>query len=389
MEESNVLNAVKTNLPPCALRIVHDNFILIGTYNLDKPTGNRDGSLDIFDINLNLIHSYHTYGAILDLKVSPFDRNLIVTGHSTGNLILWKLDFIEETDDLIAKEIKSIQVFDKDTLITSLHFSPLDPTLLLITSTLGDSATINLETGNLENFNVKIIQDFYEKLDTNKPIEVQGSSQVVVVYRDKIESFDRSHDLECWTGEFGYLQPLQNVIFTGGDDSRIIAHDLRSKETIWSNNKIHQAGVVAIKCSNDNFRNNKPTSILTGSYDDHIRSLDLRMMGEMSIFPGDNISAMKVWETNLGGGVWRFSECPEPLKSSLKEGEDKLMVCCMYNGAKIVSLSDKFIDETGEYFQEVGYLKTGHESMCYGGDWSSEFIATCSFYDNSLQLWKE
>lgn len=357
MKESQIEFATKTKLPPCALRIFQNKFILVGTYHLDKSTGKRIGSLDVYDDELNLLESCETYGAVLDLKISPFEEDLVATGHSTGNIMLWKINCQHDNDKIELQLLANFQVFEHDVLVTSLHFSPLDANLLLATATSGESTTIDVS-----------VQQSISK------ISVQGAVRDVVEnYGDQ---FTSSHGLECWIAEFAQLSPLQNVVFTGGDDATIMAHDLRSKDCIWSNCRIHDAGVVAIKCSTPTFRSSKPTSIITGSYDDHIRSLDLRMLGD-TIYPGQNTPVAHKTELDLGGGVWRFAECPEKNQES-----DALLVCRMYNGAAVVSQ-----DKNSDKFSVINYLKKGHDSMCYGGDWCSDFIATCSFYDNSLQRW--
>lgn len=376
MEIKQVKAKVTTALPPCCLRIFRDRFTLVGTYELDKPTGNRTGSIDIYDTAFKLIHTYPTYGAILDLKLSPFDDTLMATAHSTGNVMFWKLKLMD--NDVTIEFISNLFTFESDTLITSLHFSPLEQNLICVTTTTGESATFDIISGK-ETFSSNAIKESYDKINTKK-ITVQESeiSGVDTI----VETFNEVHGLECWTAEFGQLAPLQNVLFTGGDDSTIMAHDLRSKELIWSNGRIHEAGVVGIKCSSSTFRNSRPTSIITGSYDDNIRNIDLRMLGE-SIYPGRNTPASSIVNKNLGGGVWRFSEVPTSCKEDLI---DKLMVCCMYDGAKIISLEESQ-PNSEEYFHVDKFLKSGHESMCYGGDWSKSFIATCSFYDKSLQKW--
>lgn len=378
MGECKADAAVKTNKPPCCLRIIDNQYVLVGTYSLDKESGYRTGSLELYDDQLVLLKSYDTYGAILDLKVSPFDDTLAVTAHSTGNVTLWRI----LTGHVPAlEEITNLQLFDSDTLITSLHFSPLDSALLLVTSTSGEAATVDIVKNNVVS-NLDKLQDAYSGVEKTE-ITVQGSSRQIV--REEPQVLTEQHSLECWTGEFGSLQPLQNVVFTGGDDATIMAHDLRSRECVWSNNRIHGAGVVAIKCSTNNFRQAHSTSIVTGSYDDCIRLLELRMLGEQSLYPGRNTPVAKCWSENLNGGVWRFSERPKEINGAA--GVDELLVCCMYNGAKIIRMSDQ--EEQQDFsFTEMSYLKEGHDSMCYGGDWCEKFAVTCSFYDNSLQKWQ-
>ena len=411
MKESPVKFATNTALPPCCLRIFRDKYILVGTYELDKLTGNRTGSIEVYDSELKLLHSYPTYGAILDLKLSPFDPRLVATAHSTGNISLWKIsegdgegeggndnnnnnhDNDSNNDDIQLTLVRDLFVFDPDVLLSSLHFSPLDPQILCVTTTQGETALVHLETNICSWFNARDVNGTKEHQQQQQQRadvisrEVQGS--IRRGYTAVVETFDEQHSLECWTAEFGQLQPLQNVLFTGGDDATIIAHDTRTRGSIWSNSKIHEAGVVAIKCSTQNFRSSYPTSLITGSYDDHIRSFDLRMIpGDTpTLYPGRNIPVTQLSSLNLGGGVWRFSEMPVVNKLNLQNDHtEKLLVCCVYDGAKIVAL-DQRNTGTDSFFTVEGYLKTGHDSICYGNDWGTDFIATCSFYDKSLQLW--
>lgn len=377
MTELEALKTVKTRLPPCCLRITESGLILVGTYHLDKESGNRTGSLDLFDDSLQLLTSEETYGAVLDLKLSPFDHELVASAHSTGNVMMWRIAAPESDKAAHLELLGNLQIFEVETLITSLHFSPLDASIILVTNTVGQAATISISKGGVT-FSCKAVKEDFSKTELI-PVEVQGHAQRATVKQPA--GFPEPHALECWTGEFGSLQPLQNVVFTGGDDASIMAHDLRCKDLIWSNSRIHEAGVVGIKCSTSNFRNSSPTSIITGSYDDHMRVLELRMLGD-SIYPGRNTPATKVWNQNLGGGVWRFVEQPQSLRNTSKA--DQLLVCCMYNGAKVITIDDH---KQGDILSESYYIKKGHESMCYGGDWCKDFAVTCSFYDNSLQRW--
>ncbi|SCU96827.1 LAMI_0F07888g1_1 [Lachancea mirantina] len=361
---------ITTSHPPCCLRIFRDNFLLVGTYDLNKSTGHRTGSIDVYDRELTSIGSYSTYGAILDLKLSPHLDTLVATGHSTGNLTLWRI--LVTADGIELEEICNIQIFDPDVLVSSLHFSPNNCESILVTGTSGESKVVNVLREGVT-FSLNAVTDHYDSVDSST-YKVQGKDTFAV--EDTTPALTSGHSLECWTGEFGYLHPLQNVVFTGGDDSVLQAHDLRTANVIWSNGRIHGAGVVAIKSSTETFRANKPTSILTGSYDDNMRDLDLRMLGD-EIYPGVNVPPAGKREKCLGGGVWRFAESPRNL---IDPSANELLVCCMYNGAKVVRVYDDEI-------QEIRNMKKGHESMCYGGDWGKRFAATCSFYDCSLQLW--
>lgn len=380
IQETEVSLATKTNLPPCCLQILDRKFIFVGTYQLDKATGFRNGSIDIFNDQLDLLKQVKTYGAILDLKLSPFDKKLMLTAHSTGNLMLWRInDSDEDSIELIS--IANLQIFDCNDLIASAQFSPSDPSLVSCTGTNGTLTLVNIVTEQqVSTFSSEIVQDYYCALGSKEQTSLKVQEHEVPVFdrTNVVDTFNEQHSLECWTAEWGQLSPLENVIFSGGDDATIMAHDIRTQELIWKNGRIHDAGVVAIKCSNANFRSNKPTSILTGSYDDHIRTMDLRMLGD-SIYPG-SAPPLNVQKLNLGGGVWRFIEDPQV---PAKDGIDRLLVCCMYDGAKIVEMSSEFDD----YFQMTHFVKKGHESMCYGGDCTPEYHITCSFYDNSLQKW--
>ncbi|XBW34877.1 hypothetical protein QEN19_000442 [Hanseniaspora menglaensis] len=363
--ETPVLAQVKTKFPPCCLQLNKNaDTIIVGTYDLEKPTGLRYGTLERYDIKkdhggnykFNLIEevfnieneiSKTKMSAILDIKIirqfETEDEIPFITCHSTGCLNFW---VFKKIDNQI-KFLDSIQVNDDDSiLITSLHIkntSNQSSLKILCTSTDGSSAIISFDNCN-------------------------GNH--------KIDYVGECHDLECWTGEFGKNSVLENCFFTGGDDSTIKLFDARQSldTSVWSNSRLHDAGVVAIKTnSSGSFNVGNSNTIITGSYDDNIRMFDLRMLGN-DIYPG-KMPPTAIKNKNLEGGVWRLLDT---------DISDELLVCCMYNGAKTVKLN--YGDENTA-FVETNYIKKGHESMCYGGDFQNGIIATCSFYDNSLQLW--
>lgn len=363
--ETAVLGSIKTKFPPCCLQLDENaDMVLVGTYELAKPTGLRSGTIERYTIKQDNNGTYSLelceevkntsnnlfidqMSAILDLKIirqfESQDEVSFITCHSTGCLNFWVYHRLE--NKITFKE--NIQVNDDESiLITSLHIKETKNSsslTILCTSTDGSSAIVTVNNSNGEH---------------------------------SIQYIGETHDLECWTGEFGNNSLLENCFFTGGDDSTIKLFDTRlSLETsIWSNNRVHEAGVVAIKSNNiDSFNVGNLNTIITGSYDDHIRMLDLRMLGE-TIYPG-KMPPLNAKSQNLKGGVWRLTDT---------DVKDELLVCCMYNGAKTIKFD---YSNEKDPFAETNFVKTGHDSMCYGGDFKNGLIATCSFYDKSLQIW--
>ncbi len=89
-------------------------------------------------------------------------------------------------------------------------------------------------------------------------------------------------------------------------------------------------------------------------------------------------------ELSVGGGVWRLKWCPT---------EPRLLAAaCMHSGFHIIHGDLK----TAEPLKIVtSYSK--HKSLAYGVDWcqllSAEkenhlTLASCSFYDHSLHIWR-
>lgn len=335
------LASALTALPPCCLRIhPHDNsLLLVGTYKLDS--GRRHGSVDLYRYSaantpaLLLEHSIATESAVLDLKFHPADASVFVAAHSTGILSVWHLDERQHP-----RRVRDLGVTpDRSLLVTSVFFSPLDPNCLLATLSSGALALLDFESGTV----------------------LRHLS---------------SHDLECWLGEFGVHGELLHVVFTAGDDAKLIAHDTRVPDLIWStSHRHHDAGVVAVLPLTRSWNTANPHHLWTGSYDDHLRVLDLRILDPANpqLVPGRTPRVLH--SHNLGGGVWRL--IPNP-------SEDKrLLVCCMYDGARIAQ------PDPLDGASVTHYYKGDHQSMCYGGDWATKdnFVATCSFYDNVVQVW--
>ncbi|XP_039958356.1 diphthine methyltransferase [Bactrocera tryoni] len=177
-------------------------------------------------------------------------------------------------------------------------------------------------------------------------------------YGLKLTNTFASHGFEAWTCAFDRWD--LNRIYSGGDDILLQAYDLRTCTRILSN-KSHNAGVTCMLS-----HPKQEHLLLTGSYDEHLRTFDTRSMKQ------------PLGELNLGGGIWRLKM--DPLE------RDLILVACMYHNFSIVQLKGGQLEAPtllGEYYE--------HKSICYGADWCLDvsgdknlYTATCSFYDHKL-----
>ena len=74
--------------------------------------------------------------------------------------------------------------------------------------------------------------------------------------------------------------------------------------------------------------------------------------------------------------------------------QDDLLVACMHDGFKIIQFEPGLPDAVGGGCK-VLHRFDEHESLAYGVDWSfvpegenTSMIASCSFYDHALHLWR-
>ncbi|KAH3669512.1 hypothetical protein OGAPHI_001633 [Ogataea philodendri] len=326
-----------TELPPCALRIhpANPTVVYIGTYKLVKDE-ERYGSIEIWTCTDSLakVRSVATASAVLDLKFDPFDATRLVSVHSTGNLIIWKI-----SDDLLdISETFNYQAYENSTLITAINFHLTIPNTLTLSTTAGTCSVLKLNGSDIE------------KTD-----------------------FDTEHQLECWFSTFGTFAGLEHVVFSGGDDRKLVAHDARQPELpIWETDRLHDAGIVSVLPASTFWNSTHPYTVWTGSYDDQVRSLDLRVSAPQALISGLPPRAKQT--ENLGGGVWRL--IPNPA------GDDRVLCCAMYAGCRMLKSTVQGIGVEDEFQGE-------HESMVYGGDWVGDNMITCSFYDRVVQVWQD
>ncbi|KAK9460451.1 WD40-repeat-containing domain protein [Lipomyces oligophaga] len=329
----DLIASLETELPPCTLAYLPPSrrYLIVGTYDLQRETGSRSGSLDIYDtlngVNRTKAGSVESKdSSILDIRFSPHDPSKLVSAHSTGYFSVWKVtETVDHGPQLILQE--RVQVAEPEILVLSICISPVESGLVCTT----------LSSGNF-------VLSRVSSLGSVKTSAVLSSVQ--------------AHTLEAWTASF---KTDGTEIYTGGDDAQFTNYNVSDPESpflIQQDRKIHTAGVTAILP-----RRSDESTIFTGSYDENLRVLEK--------FGNRWIS--KSGEIGLGGGVWRL--IPNGVS------EDLILVCCMHGGARIVK-------GTGEIVV-VATINKIHESMVYGGDWGQTgTLATCSFYDKRLCIWK-
>ncbi|KAH8343003.1 hypothetical protein KR059_003496 [Drosophila kikkawai] len=168
-----------------------------------------------------------------------------------------------------------------------------------------------------------------------------------------------AHGFEAWTCAFDRWSP--HLLYSGGDDMLLLAHDLRTEQRAWTN-RAHMAGVTCL-LSHPGHEHH----LLTGSYDEQLRLFDTRSMKRT------------LAEQDLGGGIWRL----KPHRAR----PDLILAACMYTNFSVVQLDAKepALRWLGAYEE--------HKSICYGADWAPSgpgdsdgplVMATCSFYDHKL-----
>ncbi|KAF8587279.1 WD40 repeat-like protein [Ramaria rubella] len=176
------------------------------------------------------------------------------------------------------------------------------------------------------------------------------------------------HEFEPWVSAWDRWD--QNFLYTGGDDCTLKGWDTRARPIQPAFiNKRFDAGVTTIQ-SNPHSAH----MLAVGSYDSTVRLFDMRQTSQI------------ITQAHVGGGAWRVKWHPDVSR------KQHLLVACMHDGFKVVDFGPQASHEPAwcilTQFDE-------HESLAYGADWSHAFpsekgtlVASCSFYDHSLHLWR-
>uniref|UniRef100_A0A7S1PJL8 methylated diphthine methylhydrolase n=1 Tax=Percolomonas cosmopolitus TaxID=63605 RepID=A0A7S1PJL8_9EUKA len=172
----------------------------------------------------------------------------------------------------------------------------------------------------------------------------------------------QGHDYEAWIVASNYFNP--NVLYSGGDDMKLKGWDLRALEmgSIFSLST-HEAGVCCI-----HKHPSQEHTLVTGSYDNYIYLWDTRSMRR----PVNSVFT--------DGGVWRLKWHPTDPKY--------LLSACMRAFFQVYS-----VDNDQFELMSMAELEDG-ENLAYGCDWCyaedslTDFhFASCSFYNREMQWW--
>lgn len=106
---------------------------------------------------------------------------------------------------------------------------------------------------------------------------------------------------------------------------------------------------------------------------------------------------MPLTQADVGGGAWRVKWHPSPAR------KNDLLVACMHDGFKVVKFDFGLNAEGADAMLPASDLPwevvkrfDEHISLAYGVDWSfageksgnGTLVASCSFYDHTLHLWR-
>ncbi|CAF1041529.1 unnamed protein product [Didymodactylos carnosus] len=345
------LSKFSTDNPPDSVEWcpTQSTLFVCGTYLYDGADKSRKGSIFCLNLNestnsINTLQHLNTNG-ILDMQWLQHDSTYLSTICSNGQFVLYSLtsDQNEPLKQVLCEDVTADQTLG----LTHNWYRPRDINQLTSSRYL----VVGDQSGSLT----------LAELNTNGLEYIQQW---------------QAHDYECWTCAFDYTN--SNIVFSGADDCLFKIWDIReqAKETHLS--REHKMGVCSIAVSPFDEH-----QFLTGSFDEYLRQWDKRMLDK------------SLKETKLNAGVWKIKYHPQNAQN--------ILCACMANGFHIVDNTNLTV--------KCSY--TEHTSLAYGCDWkhrdplnelasmnmddhditnnlqdNDNTVATCSFYDKSVHVWK-
>jgi diphthine methyl ester acylhydrolase len=324
-----------------------NNEFLCGLYELNEEESCRKGGVAICNEN-EILECYEISHGILDMKF--LNNHLLACALSNGDILLYRYENQALSQFHICENGRS------EGLALSVSWNH---------STINSKLAVSTQNGSLL---------FYSVTPSGLLEETTISN---------------AHDL------FGEVVPAwivamaphhEDVLLSGGDDCCMKLWDLRmnSSSAIYTSSKHYTAGVTSAQWH--------PTDrniFAVGSYDATIKIWDYRSYRQ------------PLCEVDTGGGVWRIKWATSKSRT-WDHPSDLLAVASMQGGSgiyrwenstQVIETLDQQVDsnpnrlvygidwlfcETSE--AEEGEAK-GAKTQCH---WK---IATCSFYDNLVQIW--
>ncbi|KAI9722875.1 MAG: hypothetical protein M1828_004441 [Chrysothrix sp. TS-e1954] len=400
---------------------------------------NRSGSLVLIFINqgalkLEIVQTVPCKYAVLDIQFVE-ESSKFGVAMSNGNMGFGACCAIDIDDPDTAVGITQLmiqRISSPSDVITSLAWHPLNDQYLAATASSGK---------------VYMVQLSGDVLSWDEPAQVEGRDSTISVAVTSVAK----HDLEAWCVCFtdpdrdymGELKPededdvepsngvdADDPAHSGASPSKGIPNEAESSESgfsddegseveayddgsysegIWTGGddvvlrytnlpanlssrddalpmtfkKCHDAGIIAI-------RETLTGCLLTGSYDDKLRVVQFD-----SPTRGLVQRVRTVAELDLGGGVWKISDIFQVVTDDKPHVyQFRLLVCCMYAGAKVVEVRRH---EEGEDEWEMQVIASfdEHKSMVYAGevfedpeDLKAPSFVTGSFYDKRICWWQ-
>lgn len=374
---TSTASVILESQPSCLEFAKTHDLLVVGTYNLaDQAESNqsndecnsaiqkRTGSLLVFRITqqtATLLQTKVLPYAILDLHFSPQDPSIFGIATSVGTVCIFTIDC---ACNGLLQLVRSIRVCEPSILVLSLAFqvpghSTADMSSLLAVS-LSNGHVAVLDSGKTE-----------QSIAT---VPTHSEEAWTVVWSKP----PANHESE------ETMAPL--YLYSGGDDSLLAKHranlllSARESSSEYGSSsqdmKTHGAGVTAILPIADQ----EDDLVVTGSYDEYVRIL---------IPPKHGRGRAKVLaEKRLGGGVWRLSrQFGIDTPGASNTIRFNVLASCMHAGARVLQ-----IDKTsGVWTINIIARFTEHESMDYASDVriskEDTILVSTSFYDRRLCVW--
>ena len=338
VEFDTKLTADVVDWRPVYNQTTNSNILACATYYLDKELNKRSGCIYLlnFSTEKGVLDKLSTVNfdasGILDLKW--INENNLITVDSDNHLKLFELN--ENKSELNLADELGINTENSSIGLTVDYLSKSDRLKILSSDTLG-----NLSLTRIDNQKFELEKSF------------------------------KAHDYEVWSVLIDRNE--ENVLYSGADDCLLKMWDLRQSESRPANKcSLFQGGICSIllpqKRDLSYFSGYTSDQLLCSSYDEQIYVLDKR-----------NMKDYVKKSAKLGGGVW---------KMKINEEKSLILCACMHTGVHLVDLDG--------LKSQLYYDKHGLNNLAYGCDWmglypnkqSHDFIATCSFYNHSLRIWK-